>query len=335
MKLALVLAITLATVATLAPVSSMHIAKLVVRKLVSSAHQPKSSVTAVVYTPVVAPPPVVYSPPPFVVPQPHHAAPASSFHTKLRSAVGKFGLTNFNFAKLGLGQVLKHPWLKNTVLAGSPLFGGSSVTGGVSEVYHETDEHVTPVSAAVVPEVHPAVVEQHEVVEVVNPPPTEVVEVVPETPVNQYPLPAPTPALEYGPPAGSAFGSSSASSASSSTSHQNTGEPQYVAVNLGARHVAPLPAGYEDSVLIENLQPAPGVSNTDTYLVPPVESNQLENNWNPVVLSDIPQELLRSGGMEELVDNGVKYIAINDGVRHEAPLPGYDRSIVIENLANA
>uniref|UniRef100_A0A182THY8 Uncharacterized protein n=1 Tax=Anopheles melas TaxID=34690 RepID=A0A182THY8_9DIPT len=117
------------------------------------------------------------------------------------------------------------------------------------------------------------------------------------------------------------------------------GAAKYVAVNPGARHEAPLP-GYDHSVVMENLEPAPGTEGL-TMLVPPVVSNEL-HHWNPepVVLRGedmLSSDYLRmahdaaTGGADAAEPDEARYVAINNGVRHEAPLPGYDRSIVIEN----
>uniref|UniRef100_A0A8W7PD97 Uncharacterized protein n=1 Tax=Anopheles coluzzii TaxID=1518534 RepID=A0A8W7PD97_ANOCL len=117
------------------------------------------------------------------------------------------------------------------------------------------------------------------------------------------------------------------------------GAAKYVAVNPGARHEAPLP-GYDHSVVLENLEPAPGTEGL-TMLVPPVVSNEL-HHWNPEPVVLRGEDMLSSdylrmahdvarGGADTTEPAEARYVAINNGVRHEAPLPGYDRSIVIEN----
>uniref|UniRef100_A0A6E8WD11 Uncharacterized protein n=1 Tax=Anopheles coluzzii TaxID=1518534 RepID=A0A6E8WD11_ANOCL len=166
-------------------------------------------------------------------------------------------------------------------------------------------------------------------------------------PLLQHPapvVPAPVygvPAATYGLPATGEHSSASSSSSSSSSSSTSSsdGAAKYVAVNPGARHEAPLP-GYDHSVVLENLEPAPGTEGL-TMLVPPVVSNEL-HHWNPepVVLRGedmLSSDYLRmahdvaTGGANSAEPVEARYVAINNGVRHEAPLPGYDRSIVIEN----
>ncbi|XP_061518072.1 uncharacterized protein LOC133393999 [Anopheles gambiae] len=168
-------------------------------------------------------------------------------------------------------------------------------------------------------------------------------------PVYGVPAPAPVvPAPVYGVPAATyglpatgehSSASSSSSSSSSSSTSSSDGAAKYVAVNPGARHEAPLP-GYDHSVVLENLEPAPGTEGL-TMLVPPVVSNEL-HHWNPepVVLRGedmLSSDYLRmahdvaTGGADATEPVEARYVAINNGVRHEAPLPGYDRSIVIEN----
>ncbi|XP_052895496.1 uncharacterized protein LOC128302671 [Anopheles moucheti] len=296
------------------------VAKHVVNNLVAKHLHPKTVTHTVVYTPVVAPHPVVAAP---------------SLHAKLASTVGA----------LLKKPLLQHPWLAKLT------------PGGVVEVYRKHVPSAAPYPAAVAPPVVvldlPHEVEEHHTVTTTVVAPPAPVPVVPApVPVVPAPVPLPTPvpvvvpapvygvpAPTYGLPATSEHLSTSSSSSASSTSESTGADSaaKYVAVNLGARHEAPLP-GYDHSVVLENLEPAPGTEGL-TMLVPPVVSNEL-NNWNaePVVLRG--QDLLSSDYLrmasvptvEGSSDGEARYVAINNGVRHEAPLPGYDHSIVIENL---
>ncbi|XP_035912963.1 pollen-specific leucine-rich repeat extensin-like protein 1 [Anopheles stephensi] len=306
MKLTFSLVITVALVASLCSASPLLVTKHVVKRLVAKHQQPKTVTHAVVYTPVVAP-------------KPHHVAHSPALHAKLASTLGALLKT----------PLLQHPWL------------AKFTPGGVVEVYRKYVPGAAPYPAAVPPPVLdlPHEVEEHHTVTTVvtqPPPPAPAPTPAPVVvPAPVYGVPAPT----YGLPATSEHSSSSSSSASSSSSVTASSGAKYVAVNPGARHEAPLP-GYDHSVVFENLEPAPGTEGL-TMLVPPVVSNEL-HNWNaePVVLRG--QDLLSSdylrmadvptAGVEGTGDGEAKYVAINNGVRHEAPLPGYDRSIVIENL---
>ncbi|XP_050078192.1 ras-associated and pleckstrin homology domains-containing protein 1-like [Anopheles maculipalpis] len=308
MKITFGLVLTVALVASLCSASPLLVTKHVVKRLVAKHQQPKTVTHAVVYTPVVAP-------------TPHVVAHSPSLHAKLASTLGAL-LKN---------PLLQHPWL------------AKFTPGGVVEVYRKHVPAPAPYPAAVpapVLDLPHEVEEHHTVTTVVTPPP-------PPPPPAPAPTPAPVvvpapvygvPAPTYGLPSTSEHSSASSSSASSSSSATASSGVKYVAVNPGARHEAPLP-GYDHSVVFENLEPAPGTEGL-TMLVPPVVSNEL-NNWNaePVVLRG--QDLLSSDylrmanvptGVDGTVDGEAKYVAINNGVRHEAPLPGYDHSIVIENL---
>uniref|UniRef100_A0A182VSG6 DUF4794 domain-containing protein n=1 Tax=Anopheles minimus TaxID=112268 RepID=A0A182VSG6_9DIPT len=304
MKITFSLVISVALVASLCTASPLLVTKHVVKKLVANHLQPKTVTHAVVYTPVVAPQPVVAATP--------------SLHAKLVSTVGallKNPLKN---------PLLQHPWLAKLT------------PGGVVEVYRKHVPSAAPYPAAVAPPVAvldlPHEVEEHHTVTTVVAPPAPVPVPTPVVvPAPVYGVPAPT----YGLPAASEHSSSSSSASSShSESSETDSAAKYVAVNPGARHEAPLP-GYDHSVVLENLQPAPGTEGL-TMLVPPVVSNEL-SNWNaePVVFRGqdlLSTDYLRSANVEGPSDGEARYVAINNGVRHEAPLPGYDRSIVIENL---
>uniref|UniRef100_A0A182SQP2 DUF4794 domain-containing protein n=1 Tax=Anopheles maculatus TaxID=74869 RepID=A0A182SQP2_9DIPT len=304
MKITFTLVITVALVASLCSASPLLVTKHVVKRLVAKHQQPKTVTHAVVYTPVVAP-------------TPHVVAPSPSLHTKLASTLGALLKT----------PLLQHPWL------------AKFTPGGVVEVYRKHVPAPAPYPAAVPPAVLdlPHEVEEHHTVTVVTSPPPPAPAPTPApvvVPAPVYGVPAPT----YGLPSTSEH-SSSSSSASSSSSETTSSGAKYVAVNPGARHEAPLP-GYDHSVVFENLEPAPGTEGL-TMLVPPVVSNEL-NNWNaePVVLRGqdlLSSDYLRMANVPTVVEGAgdggeAKYVAINNGVRHEAPLPGYDRSIVIENL---
>uniref|UniRef100_A0A182MLI8 DUF4794 domain-containing protein n=1 Tax=Anopheles culicifacies TaxID=139723 RepID=A0A182MLI8_9DIPT len=308
MKFTFSLVISVALVASLCTASPLLVTKHVVKKLVANHLQPKTVTHAVVYTPVVTQPqPVVAATP--------------SLHAKLASTVGAFLKSPLK------NTLLQHPWLAKLT------------PGGVVEVYRKHVPSAAPYPAAVAPPVAvldlPHEVEEHHTVTtVVSPPPPAPVPTPVVVPAPVYGVPAPT----YGLPATSEHSSSSSSASSSqSVSSGADNAAKYVAVNLGARHEAPLP-GYDHSVVLENLEPAPGTEGL-TMLVPPVVSNEL-NNWNaePVVLRGqdvLSSEYLRTANVptvEGSSDGEARYVAINNGVRHEAPLPGYDRSIVIENL---
>uniref|UniRef100_A0A182NT86 DUF4794 domain-containing protein n=1 Tax=Anopheles dirus TaxID=7168 RepID=A0A182NT86_9DIPT len=301
MRFTLGLAITVALVASLCTASPLLVTKHVVKKLVASHRAPKTVTHAVVYTPVVAPHPPVLSPSPHVL---ETVGPA--LHAKLSSTFGS------------LTSLLKLPLLDHPLLA-------KLTPGGVVEVYRKHRPSTAPYPP------HVEVEEHHTVVPV---PPVPLPVPLPEP----VPVPPPVygvPAATYGLPATSESSSSHSSSSGSASSVETSGA-KYVAVNLGARHEAPLP-GYDHSVVLENLEPAPGTEGL-TMLVPPVLSNEL-TNWNaePVVLRGqdvLSHEYLRTGdaGGSPPADGEARYVAINNGVRHEAPLPGYERSVVIENL---
>ncbi|XP_053673673.1 uncharacterized protein LOC128723933 [Anopheles nili] len=339
MKLTLILVITVATVASLCSASPLLVTKHVVKKLVAK-HHPKTTKT-VVYTPVVAKHAHSHAHKHLL------AAPMALLPAKLATSLG--ALLKF--------PLLKHPFLNHPLLA-------RHTPGGVVEVVHKHNPDAPYAAAAPavtvvdlppkVVELPPKVVEEHHTLPVPVPTygvPASTVSVsqlpVPAygVPVPSY-VPAPTygvPAATYGVPvttgeASSSSSSSSASSSASASSEADTGA-KYVAVNLGARHEAPLP-GHEHSVVLENLEPAPGTE-TLTMLLPPVVSNELSTDWHtePVVLRGqdlVSSDMLRMATEDEMVpetNNGeARYIAVNNGVRHEAPLPGYDHSIVIENL---
>ncbi|XP_041775457.1 pollen-specific leucine-rich repeat extensin-like protein 1 [Anopheles merus] len=367
MKLTFSVVLTVALVASLGTASPLLITKQVIRKVVDKHFEPKTVTThAVVYTPVVAPPP----PPVVLAAAPaHHPAVASpsALHAKLTSTLGS----------LLKHPLLQHPWLAKFVPLGGVVevvrkFKPGSVGASYPPVVqhpvpevdlpHEVEEHhtvttvvTTPAPVYGLPAAEPAVpapVYGLPAAEPVVPAPVyglPAAEPVVPAPVYGVPAPAPVvpapvygvPAATYGPPGTGEHSSASSSSSSSSSSSTSSsdGAAKYVAVNPGARHEAPLP-GYDHSVVLENLDPAPGTEGL-TMLVPPVVSNEL-HHWNPepVVLRGedmLSSDYLRmahdvaTGGADPAEPVEARYVAINNGVRHEAPLPGYDRSIVIEN----
>uniref|UniRef100_A0AAG5DGS8 Uncharacterized protein n=1 Tax=Anopheles atroparvus TaxID=41427 RepID=A0AAG5DGS8_ANOAO len=324
MKLTIVLAISLATLASLCTASPLLVTKHVVKKLVDRHFSPPETETVVVYTPV----------------EPYHQVlPHTVPHHQLLPLVEPFSHGKF---LPDLGAFMKHPLLQQ-----HPLLKllPKHTTGGVVQVHHQAS--AVP-SAPYPPAVHELPHEPEPAVPVPDcvdtPAPVAPVpeHVVPVAPVPEYGPPAPVvPAAVYGPPAstGNEFSSSSSvSSASTSNAAGPVTEAKYVAVNPGARHEASLP-GHTQSVLIENLGLAAGTEGLQQ--LPPVVQTDLRQGWNPVALdgNQLPSDYLRSAGNPDVwtvVEDGTepeaRYIAINGELRHEAPLPGYDHSIVIENL---
>uniref|UniRef100_A0A182U8R2 DUF4794 domain-containing protein n=1 Tax=Anopheles melas TaxID=34690 RepID=A0A182U8R2_9DIPT len=369
MKLTFSVVLTVALVASLCTASPLLITKQVIKNLVDKHFEPKTVTThAVVYTPVVAPPP----PPVVLAAAPaHHPAVGSALHTKLSSTLGS--LLKHPLLKHPL---LQHPWLAKFVPLGGVVevvrkFKPGSVLGAsyppavqhpVPEVDlpHEVEEHhtvttvvTTPAPVYGLPAAEPAVPAPAYGLPAAEPavpaPEYGLPAAEPAVPAPAYGLPAAEPAVPapvygvpaatYGLPSTGEHSSASSSSSSSSSASSSDGAAKYVAVNPGARHEAPLP-GYDHSVVMENLEPAPGTEGL-TMLVPPVVSNEL-HHWNPepVVLRGedmLSSDYLRmahdaaTGGADAAEPDEARYVAINNGVRHEAPLPGYDRSIVIEN----
>ncbi|XP_058122364.1 uncharacterized protein LOC131293186 [Anopheles ziemanni] len=317
MKVTIVVAISLATLASLCTASPLLVTKHVVKKLVARHMEPPVSETVVVYTPVQPYHHQVVSP---VVPHHQHLPMVQPFHAKFLP---------------DLGSLMKHPWLKNPLLNLLP----KRPSGGVVEVHHQ--ETVVP-SAPYPPAVHelPKDPEPEYVPVPVEPTPAPeyvapvVVTPAPVVPAPVYGLPAPV----YGPPetTGMEFSSSSSSSSSMNVAEPTVTGAKYVAVNPGARHEAPLP-GHTQSVVFENLEPAAGTEGLT--LLPPVVQTDQRSLFNPLEaeIYQLAPDYLRSAvdegdGPRDAVEKEARYIAINGDLRHEAPLPGYDHSIVIENL---